>query len=123
MNAQSPVFANAESTLINLTLDHPKFGLIPFMASPNDVEPSGIDLFARALAGEFGPIAPYTAPVIPQPVLDAQANADADKAIAAMIPQAVETLMAWAEKQANGPDKLALQTMLGKIADEKAKKK
>lgn len=41
---------------------------VSFCASPNDSEAHGRDLFARAIAGEFGPIAAYVAPpaLIPQ---------------------------------------------------------
>ncbi len=38
-------------------------GELPFGSSPHDPEWHGRDLYARALAGEFGPIAPYVAPV------------------------------------------------------------
>jgi len=31
---------------------------LPFTANPNDTEPSGIDIYQRAIAGEFGEIAP-----------------------------------------------------------------
>lgn len=35
---------------------------LPFLALPDDVEEHGRELYARALAGEFGPVAPYVAP-------------------------------------------------------------
>lgn len=35
----------------------------PFLATSNDPEAHGRDLFDRAMAGEFGEIAPYVAPV------------------------------------------------------------
>lgn len=63
MSATNLVYANAERTLINLVFLHPKHGSIPFTASPNDSEPSGRDLFARAVAGEYGIVAPYAPPV------------------------------------------------------------
>lgn len=61
-NAQKPVWANAEKTLIDLEIDHPVFGSIQFTASPEDVEAHGRELFARATAGDFGPVADYIAP-------------------------------------------------------------
>lgn len=51
-----------EDGSIDLTYNHPAYGPIPFTASPDDSEPLGRDLYARAVAGEFGPIAPYVAP-------------------------------------------------------------
>ena len=48
-----------------MLVEHPQFGTIPFGADPNDPEPHGRELFARAVAGEFGPIAEYVAPIVP----------------------------------------------------------
>lgn len=48
---------------VMLEINHPVYGWIPFMASPDDCEAHGRELYARAIAGEFGDIAPYVAPV------------------------------------------------------------
>ena len=53
---------NADGS-INIELNHPVHGWIPFTASPNDVEESGRLLYAEAIAGNFGPIADYVPPV------------------------------------------------------------
>lgn len=37
---------------------------LPFTATPSDTEAHGVGLFNRAVAGEFGPIAPFVPPVI-----------------------------------------------------------
>lgn len=47
---------------VDLEIDHPAFGWLTFSASPDDVEPHGRDLYARAMAGEFGPVAPWVEP-------------------------------------------------------------
>ncbi|MDO8931478.1 MAG: hypothetical protein Q7U97_03710 [Rhodocyclaceae bacterium] len=60
--AHSPKWADAAQTLIDMTVNHPAYGEIPFTASPNDVEAHGRELYALAVAGEFGPIADYVAP-------------------------------------------------------------
>lgn len=52
---------------IDLEINHPVYGIIPFTASPND--PAGAAIYAAALAGEYGPIAPYVAPPPPPPVV------------------------------------------------------
>ena len=39
-------------------------GEIPFTATVNDTEIHGRELFDRSMAGEFGAIAPYAAPVL-----------------------------------------------------------
>lgn len=59
----APKWANSEHTLINCTITHDQFGVIPFSASPDDVEAHGREIFADALAGKFGVIAEYVAHV------------------------------------------------------------
>lgn len=39
---------------------HPTYGWIPFTASADDPESHGRELYSKAIAGEFGTIAPYT---------------------------------------------------------------
>ena len=48
---------------IDCEINHPVHGWIPFTASPDDVEPLGLEIYSRAVAGEYGPIAAYQAPV------------------------------------------------------------
>lgn len=72
MQARNPKHTATAS--IDLEIDHPKYGWIPFTASPDDVEQHGRDLYAQAIAGSFGPIADY----LPEPVLPpTQAQIDA----------------------------------------------
>lgn len=56
MHAKDPVY-NKDGT-VNLIVEHPQYGEIPFTASPNDCEELGRELYKRAVAGEFGEIAP-----------------------------------------------------------------
>jgi hypothetical protein len=58
--ALNPMWANRSKTLIMLTVrfDHIQMDL-PFTANQNDVEQHGRDIFARAVNGEFGEIAPF----------------------------------------------------------------
>lgn len=75
--ANSPVWATLGNTSINLTVKFSAFGFeVPFSASPQDSELHGRQIFSRAVAGEFGPIAPYVAPVpvIPTVVTMVQAR-------------------------------------------------
>jgi len=62
-NARNPQFTSAG--FVDLEIEHPDYGWLPFSAHPNDPEEHGRDLYARAIAGEFGPIAAYVPP--PQP--------------------------------------------------------
>jgi hypothetical protein len=70
MNARNPQY-NAVGT-IDLEIDHPSYGWIPFTASPGDA--NGADIYAQAVAGEYGSIAPYVAPE-PVPPSPAQIEA------------------------------------------------
>jgi hypothetical protein len=58
MNAHNPKH-NSVST-IDLELEHPIFGWIPFTASPDD--PHGAELYAQAILGAFGPVEQYMPP-------------------------------------------------------------
>ena len=55
---------NADAT-IDMEIEHPVYGWIPFTASPDDVEALGRALHASAIAGEFGPVAAYVPPPAP----------------------------------------------------------
>jgi hypothetical protein len=61
-NARSPVYVREDQSMIDMEIEHPAYGWIAFSASPDDVEGHGRDLYARALAGEFGPVADYVPP-------------------------------------------------------------
>lgn len=65
MNAKEPRYTNSGS--IDLLIDHPEYGWIPFTASPDDCEEYGRELFAQAISGEFGEVAEYVEPE-PTPV-------------------------------------------------------
>ena len=65
LNASTPRWANQESTCVELQVDFEGIGVIPFGATPFDPEPHGRELFADAVAGEFGPIAEYVPPIVP----------------------------------------------------------
>jgi hypothetical protein len=60
--AKSAKWANRGQTAIDLVARFEEIPEdLPFTANPNDTEAHGRDLFARAVAGEFGPIAEFTA--------------------------------------------------------------
>jgi len=71
--AKDPKWANADQTLIDLTIKWDAIDEeLPFTASPTDSESHGRALFAAAEAGEFGPIAAYVAPPPPPPFVPSQ---------------------------------------------------
>ena len=61
--AHSPKWANVDHTMIELFVVFESIGEVPFSAHSNDCEAHGREIFARAVAGDFGPIAEYMAPV------------------------------------------------------------
>lgn len=64
-SVHSPVWADAEHTIINCFITTSQFGdeQLPFTANPNDVEAHGRQIFADIIAGKYGAIAEYTPPV------------------------------------------------------------
>lgn len=62
----NPRYENQDQTVIGLDVKFAELGdiLLPFGATENDVEEHGRQLYARAIAGEFGPIAPYVPPEV-----------------------------------------------------------
>jgi len=66
--AKDPAWANAEHTMIDLVV---KFSHInqelPFTAVPDDSEAHCREIFAAAVAGDYGPVAEYVPEPIPEP--------------------------------------------------------
>ena len=60
----------ATSTGIELNVDFEGVGIVPFHATPADPEQHGRDLYASALAGEFGTVVPYIAPEVVETTLE-----------------------------------------------------
>ncbi|MEE4820496.1 phage tail protein [Pseudomonas alliivorans] len=60
ISARDPYWSNLARTTIELMVAFEGmvdiYGEVPFTASPKDPEPHGVDLYERALAGEFGEI-------------------------------------------------------------------
>lgn len=59
ISAASPQWANVEQTRINLMVNFVEVGEVPFTASSNDTEAHGVELYNRAVAGDFGSISAY----------------------------------------------------------------
>jgi hypothetical protein len=62
LKAHSPVFADIDNKSVKLICvfkEIAHMGEIGFWAHPDDVEPHGPDICARAIAGEFGKVAPF----------------------------------------------------------------
>lgn len=57
MKAKNPKFTRHGD--IDLEVEHPEYGWIPFTASSRDTSKVGMELFLKASEGEFGEITPY----------------------------------------------------------------
>lgn len=55
-------WANPEGTLIDCDVEFASLGPVPFTASAADSAPHSVEIFNRAVAGDFGPIADYVPP-------------------------------------------------------------
>ena len=81
--AKDPKWANAEHTMIDLTIKWVEIDEeLPFTASPNDTEEHGRAIFAATAAGGFGPIAPYVPHVPTSEELSSAIRAERDRRIA-----------------------------------------
>jgi hypothetical protein len=65
-SATSPKYITVDNSVIELQVMFEEFGdsILPFAAMANDTEEHGRELYARAIAGEFGEIAPCFAPPV-----------------------------------------------------------
>lgn len=75
---KNPQYAAPDNSLIDLEWNHPEFGWIPFTASTDDTEEHGRDIYAAAITGEYGPIAPYDGPS-EEELLEQQVRAHRDQ--------------------------------------------
>jgi hypothetical protein len=61
----TPQYANDSASLISLMVTFDHIGTpVEFLASLSDTESHGRELYTQAVAGDFGTIAPFIAPVV-----------------------------------------------------------
>jgi hypothetical protein len=62
--AKDPVYSSPDLQTIELIVKFVEFSEeMPFGATPFDPMPYGVELYNNALAGNYGPIAPYVPPL------------------------------------------------------------
>lgn len=118
LSVSNPIFSNSANTSIELTLVTDKFGTIQFSAMATDPEKYGRDLFAAAIAGEFGPVGDYQV----RPKTQEEINAEADRAIAKLRHDSFPLVLEMLEKLSNGADKVAIKAINDVAKLERAKK-
>lgn len=75
--ANNPKWVDQAHTIIDLTVRFEEIDEdLPFTATPNDTEEHGRDIYARAIAGEFGVIAEWTPPTTEQLAENARGQRD-----------------------------------------------
>lgn len=93
--AKNPRWANAEHTAIDCEINHPRYGWIPFTASPDDVEAHGREVFDALFVGDVLEYVPPPAPTTDELAAAARAHRNAllaatDWTQAADVPQATK---------------------------------
>lgn len=119
MNARNPAY-NVFGT-IDLEVETDRFGWVPFTASPDDAEDFGRELYARAIAGEFGAVADYVPPPDPQPPTQAELDAIADEVADAVITQSKDALRALGETLAEVVWRVSNGTVPANITEQQAR--
>jgi hypothetical protein len=68
---KNPRWVNADQTAIDCEITTSQFGdeILPFTASPEDIEAHGRAIFADIVAGKYGSIAEYILPIEPEIIL------------------------------------------------------
>jgi len=94
MEARNPQYSKADNSTIDVEVNHPTHGWIPFTADPNDTEAHGREIHAKALAGEYGVIAAYVGPSAE--VLAAMGRAERDGKLLEL-DRVVSNPLRWAE--------------------------
>ena len=67
IHVKNCMWANSEQTIINcdVNFEHLEEEFVPFSATANTKEPHVLEIFNRALSGDFGVVAPYVPPPPP----------------------------------------------------------
>jgi hypothetical protein len=93
------VYADFEKTKIDCAVAFVDAGILLFTADKNDLEPHGREIFERAVAGEFGEIGEYVAPVTAE--IDIITLGNQQRAIRTMILEELDRVVSnplrWAE--------------------------
>lgn len=76
MNFKTPVWADAGHTAIDVTVQHPVYGWIPYTCTAHMDTPEGRELWQALQSSDIGA---YSAPVIPEYALAEQARAKRDQ--------------------------------------------
>lgn len=83
--ARDPKWSNAEKTSIDLVVSFEEnfeaYGEMPFTASPDDSAEHGRSIYEQAVAGAFGEVEAFTAPVLSVEQVGALINAERDRRI------------------------------------------
>lgn len=120
-SASNPKYADSTNSAINLDVNFEDIGTVPFSSSLSDHEAHGRDLFTRAKAGEFGPVAPFV-PYVKTPSEIEQAESNKAKAdITVALSTALPQILAYIAAKPDAP--ATLKTLASQIDAFKLKVK
>ena len=74
-NVTSPIWANANQTMIDCIVTFDNIGTVPFTATATDNTSYGPEIFADCVAEKYGPVAAFVAPPVVPPNYDAMRHA------------------------------------------------
>ena len=92
----NPIATGYDGT-IDVEIETAEFGRIPFSAKANDIEEYGRDIYARAMAGEFGQIA------APPPETHADIRAKAKVRLRTIETEAIALLLEYVAGRQDAP--------------------
>lgn len=121
LSARDPHWSTPARTTIELRVTFEDtadiYGELPFTASPHDSEPHGVELYERALAGEFGPVQDTPIELVSVQVMCARGDrsAAATVRIDALVRQYEELLDAVALKMATEAQLAAMPALKAEI--------
>ena len=67
ISARNPVYSSPDQSSIDLVVVSEEFGEVLYTSSKNDIEQTSIDLYDKALSGEYGEVAPYVVKIPVEP--------------------------------------------------------
>lgn len=106
MEVRNPKYATPDNLSIDIEINHPVYGWIPFTANPNDVEEHGRALFLQASSGEFGEISAYIPPSIE--ILSKNARAERDERLLIEVDPIVLNSLRWNDLSQSDKDLIAV---------------
>lgn len=106
MQVRNLQYSVANNSTIDMEIEHPDYGWIPFTANPKDVEQYGKELFSQAVAGEFGEIAAYIPPSIE--FLETKIRGERNNRLISQVDPIVSNPLRWGDLSQSDKDAITI---------------